>query len=161
MKALSVCQPWAWAIVRGLKTVENRYRPTSHRGPLVIHASRSRRYLGEDYADLLPGLPPWEELDFGALVGVVEVVGCVPLAMATGDPFAIGPWCWLLARARRIRPVPWKGRVSLFEVPDQVVEPLCPCRNAPEVGNEPGLNRKPSAKFSRNRSRLEGDKHTR
>ena len=38
MKALSVCQPWAWAIVCGLKTVENRWRPTRHRGPLVIHA---------------------------------------------------------------------------------------------------------------------------
>jgi hypothetical protein len=71
MKALSVCQPWAWAIVSGLKTVENRSRPTRHRGLLVIHASRSRRYLGEDYSDLLPALPPAEELDFGALVGVV------------------------------------------------------------------------------------------
>src|SRR5215472_2285942 len=75
MKALSVCQPWAWAIVHGLKTVENRYRPTRHRGPLVIHASRSRRYLGKDFANLLPGLPPADRLDFGVLVGVVEVVG--------------------------------------------------------------------------------------
>ena len=48
MKALSVCQPWAWAIVHGIKKVENRWRPTRHRGPLVIHASRSRRYLERD-----------------------------------------------------------------------------------------------------------------
>jgi hypothetical protein len=96
MKALSVRQPWAWANVHGLKTVENRWRPTRHRGPLVIHASRSLRYLGQDYAGLLPP----DQLDFGALVGVVEVVGCVPRADVHGDPFALGPWCWLLVRAR-------------------------------------------------------------
>jgi hypothetical protein len=54
---------------------------------------------------------------------VVEVVGCVPLAEAAADPFAVGPWCWLLARARRIPVVPFKGQVSLFDLPDQVVVP--------------------------------------
>jgi hypothetical protein len=140
MKALSVCQPWAWAIVAGIKTVENRSRPTRHRGPLAIHASRSRRYLAGDYADLLPGLPPVEQLDFGALVGVVEVVGCVPVAEVEGDLFAAGPWCWLLRGARRVQPVPFKGQVSLFNVPDQVVEPLRLCRNAPVASNEPRVN---------------------
>jgi len=133
MKALSVCQPWAWAIVAGIKTIENRWRPTRHRGPLVIHASKSRRYLEEDFSELLPGLPPWDELDYGALVGVVEVVDCVPLAEVEGDPFAIGPWCWLLSGARGIRPVPCKGQVSLFSVPDQLVVPLHRYRQAPTV----------------------------
>jgi hypothetical protein len=120
MKALSVCQPWAWAIVRAIKTVENRSRPTRHRGPLRIQASMSRRYLGEDYADFLPDLPPVEQLDFGALVGVVEVVGCVLPAEIEGNPLAVGPRCWLLARARRPRPVPFKEQVSLFDVADQL-----------------------------------------
>jgi hypothetical protein len=71
MKALSVCQPWAWAIVHGIKTIENRSRPTRHRGPLVIHASKSRRYSKGDYSELLPTLPPFDQLDFGALVGIV------------------------------------------------------------------------------------------
>ena len=119
-----MCQPWAWAIVHGLKTVENRSRPTRHRGPLVIHASRSRRYLGEDFADLLPGVPPADRLDFGALIGVVEVLGCVPVAEVEGDPFALGPWCWLLARARRIQPVPFQGQVGLFNAPVGVVQGL-------------------------------------
>jgi hypothetical protein len=46
-------------------------------------------------------------------------VGCVPVAEVEGDSFAVGPWCWLLARARRIWPVPFKGPVSLFDVPLQ------------------------------------------
>jgi ASCH domain len=124
MKALSVCQPWAWAIVTGLKTVENRSRPTRHRGPLLIHASRSRRYLGEDFADLLPGLPPADWLDFGALVGMVEVVGCVPAEEVGDDPFATGPWCWLLRDARRVCPHPFKGQVGLFHVSDPLARAL-------------------------------------
>jgi hypothetical protein len=54
--------------------------------PLLIHASKSWRYLGNDYADV----PPVEHLDFGALVGVVEV-GCVLLADVERDPFAVAP----------------------------------------------------------------------
>jgi hypothetical protein len=104
--------------------VENRSRRTPHRGPLVIHASRSRRFLGGDFTGLLPGLPPVEQLDFGTLVGKVEVMDCLPLAEVEGDPFAFGPWCWILARARRIQRVPFKGWVGLFNVPDHLVVPL-------------------------------------
>jgi hypothetical protein len=143
MKALSVCQPWAWAIVAGLKTVENRSRPTRHRGPLVVHASKSRRYLQGDYADLLPGLPPWEELDYGALIGVVEVVGCVPLTEVGGDPFASGPWCWLLSQAQPIRPVPFKGHVSLFDTPDDLLERTACGRAALTVRPASRINRRP------------------
>ena len=101
--------------------MENRSWPTRYRGPLVIHASRSRRYLAGDYAGLLPGLPPVEQLDFGALVGIVEVVDCVPLAEVEGDPFAVGPWCWMLRAPRAIRPVPYRGQVSFFDVPARLV----------------------------------------
>jgi hypothetical protein len=37
MRAITVRQPWAWAITHG-KNVENRSRGTSYRGPLLIHA---------------------------------------------------------------------------------------------------------------------------
>jgi hypothetical protein len=111
--------------------VENRYRRTRYRGPLVIHASCSQRYKGGDYSALLPGLPPWDELDFGALIGIVDVVDCLPLAEVAADPFAVGPWCWMLANARRIKPVPFRGQVSFFSVPANLVEPLSPSRTGP------------------------------
>lgn len=38
MKALTVQQPWAWAIVHGGKDVENRTTAWKHRGQLAIHA---------------------------------------------------------------------------------------------------------------------------
>lgn len=39
MQAISVQQPWAFAIARGGKTVSNQSLPTAYRGPLLIHAS--------------------------------------------------------------------------------------------------------------------------
>jgi len=35
------------------------------------------------------------------------------------DPWAEGPWCWLLADPRPLAvPVPYRGRQGLFDVPD-------------------------------------------
>lgn len=39
-RILSVRQPWAFAIARGWKPIENRSWPTDYRGPLLIHASK-------------------------------------------------------------------------------------------------------------------------
>jgi hypothetical protein len=38
VRALTVQQPWAWAIVHGGKDVENRTQAWGYRGPLAIHA---------------------------------------------------------------------------------------------------------------------------
>lgn len=39
MKIVSVKQPWASLIVRGVKDIENRSWSTIYRGPLLVHAS--------------------------------------------------------------------------------------------------------------------------
>lgn len=38
LRALTIRQPWASLIIEGHKNIENRSRPTNHRGLLVIHA---------------------------------------------------------------------------------------------------------------------------
>ena len=60
MKAITVRQPWAWAIIYGQKDVENRTRNIagSYRGPVVIHAGKS--------------LDPEE---FGSAVDALDVIG--------------------------------------------------------------------------------------
>ena len=82
MRAVSVHQPWAWAILHAGKVFENRSWRTTRRGPLVIHAAKSERLL----ASLDPAawrelygveLPHRSRLAFRALVGIVEVVDCV------------------------------------------------------------------------------------
>ena len=58
MRALTVRQPWAWAIIHGGKDVENRTRNLtgSYRGPVAIHAGLQVDQGGVDH-DLLR--PEW------------------------------------------------------------------------------------------------------
>lgn len=113
--ALSVRQPWAWAIVAGHKTVENRVWSTVYRGPLLIHAST--RFVRADVEALRRGhgLAPQDgELIFGAVIGRVQLVDVVT---DSGDAFALpGHYHFVLAAAEALRrPVPCKGRLGLFQ----------------------------------------------
>jgi len=130
-KAITVCQPWAWAIF-GPKRFENRRWKTDYRGPLLIHAGKSTEWMEPGLAALKRlGITPPAELPMGAIVGRVELVDCLPVREFPRDPFASGPICWCLARPRRLlTPIPYKGAQGLFGVPDRVLaaaewEPAC------------------------------------
>lgn len=130
MKCLTVRQPWAWAILQAGKGIENRTWPTRHRGPLLIHAGTSRgekdlRQLRDWARTYGVKEPAPDALVFGAILGVVDLVACLPRhqvpADHPGSNWAEGPWCWLLANPRPLdRPVPWKGLLGLFEVPEAI-----------------------------------------
>jgi hypothetical protein len=120
MKALTIRQPWAWAIVTGIKAVENRSYRTAHRGPFLIHAGSSRASLTDTLPDgtAVPGA-----LAFGCLVGTVELTDCVRVEEVPPGPFVNGPWCWLLANPRPLRTsITYVGRQRLFDVPDGFVQ---------------------------------------
>lgn len=116
-RCLTVCAPFAQLIVSGVKTIENRPRRTLFRGRLLIHAGVRRTYGGHsaDYWARLFEVEP-SSLVYGAIVGVVELVDCLPIGSpAVAGPHAIGPWCWILANARRLAaPVPLSGKLGLF-----------------------------------------------
>ena len=75
MKALSVRQPWAWAIIHAGKDIENRSWNTHFRGSIGIHASSN---LDRD-AQLPEGIakPAIEDLSRSAIIGLVEIVDVV------------------------------------------------------------------------------------
>lgn len=135
MKAVTIWQPWAWLIVEGIKRVENRSwsLPGSYRGPLVIHAGKSRAGLHwtEDLTirDLVPNLPARKDLPRGMIVGVVEVVRCLPVAdylrKYPDDPFACGPICWEFRNAMALSdPIPYIGARRIFDIPDRITRSL-------------------------------------
>jgi hypothetical protein len=125
VKAISVCQPWAWLIVAGDKPIENRTWFTRYRGFILIHAGKSRSHMtksGLDAAFLTDAAPL---LAFGAIIGMCEVVDCVHIThpRIRGMAYAEGPWCWLLKnRVHFGKPIPWRGQPGIFEVPNGVVD---------------------------------------
>ena len=116
MRVLSVRQPWAWAICAGHKRIENRSWWTSYRGPLLIHAGRIVDQGATDHLRAL-GIKAPHDLITSAIIGSVVLDDIVPNEMVADDPFASGPWCWLLSSPRFLpAPVPMPGQLRLFEV---------------------------------------------
>lgn len=92
-KALSIKQPWAWAIIEGFKDVENRSWPTSYRGPLFIHAGLKEAPLGW-LALEREGIDFLCEVEKGGIIGVVDLVACVEgcdSPMGDGAPLPLAP----------------------------------------------------------------------
>jgi hypothetical protein len=69
---------------------------------------------------LLPGLRSFNELRFGHVIGIVDVLDSVPVADVAGEAWADGPWCWKLGNARAVEPFALNGQLMLFEVPDRL-----------------------------------------
>ena len=78
MKALTVSQPWAWAIISGRKRVENRTWSTPVRGRIAIHSAKKQDADWWKLAAMLEDAATWEschESPDGAILGTVEVGG--------------------------------------------------------------------------------------
>lgn len=138
MRALTVQQPWAWAIVHGGKDVENRTRNLagSYRGPVAIHAGLtvSEQGMRDDqvrhaWAEHGEG-DPLEALVVGAFVGVADLVsvhhdsdhgrGCPCSPWADRDV-----WHLTLAGPRPLPvPIPCKGQLGLWTPLADVLEQL-------------------------------------
>ena len=120
MKALTVRQPWAQTIADGLKTVEVRSRPLKYRGELAIHAAAAP---DPNLCEEAEGLP------LGQVLCVVNVVGCEPLTEAhlaaaymLGEGWETeGLWAWVLENVRLVKPVAAKGKLSLWNLPDEQI----------------------------------------
>jgi hypothetical protein len=105
MKALSLKQPWAWAVIHAGKVVENRTWKVKFRGPLLIHASKgctreeyesAARWMNERglaswprWSDAgPPRIPDLDDLERGGIVGRARLVDIVPpcvMPAAAGD----------------------------------------------------------------------------
>lgn len=127
MKALSIKQPWVELILRGIKDVENRTWRANHRGLLLIHTSKKmdphawRALAGDFRFDL-------DKLTTGAIVGVCAIDRIILRTNVDRKTQNLsrwhekGMWGWYLKDVRRFdEPIPYKGALKLFDVPDEVV----------------------------------------
>lgn len=81
--ALTLLQPWAWAVFHAGKDVENRIWWANYRGPVWLTSSAhvSKTYFRNACAVLREraGIvaPAYEELVFGHVLGLVTIVDCI------------------------------------------------------------------------------------
>lgn len=106
LRALTIHQPWASLIVGGVKDVENRSWPTTHRGPMLIHAGLS--------IDPSPWIDCLDDMPLGCVIGVVDVVDCV--RDSSSEWASIGSWHWILEQSRACEPRPMRGKLGLWRI---------------------------------------------
>lgn len=127
MKCLTIRNPWAWAIIFAGKDVENRSWPTRVRGRVAVHVSASMtredyRFAGEFIAGIAPQLqvPSFTDMQrlLGHIIGTVEVVDS---ARASSSTWYMGDHAHVLARPVPCTPVPYKGRLGYFDIPENLL----------------------------------------
>lgn len=132
MKALSIQQPWAWAIIEAGKNVENRGWSTAYRGPVLIHASKQfdqegyewllREYVAERLSVRPPEPPSGRHNNsykshggyyLGGIIGQATITDCVTVM---DSAWFSGPFGFVLADAKPLPFRPMRGYLSFFSV---------------------------------------------
>jgi hypothetical protein len=143
LHALSLKQPWAYAVIHLGKRFENReWKPGNFnrkfRGTCLLHASRSCTKDDQgDYEDMLwmgghyPGLiprptllkvPPFANLERGGIVGIMDVTDAVAdhdMARRAPDiknEWFVGPFALVLDRVFPLPFTPCVGQRGFFHV---------------------------------------------
>lgn len=117
--ALSVRQPWAWAIIHGGKDIENRsWQAVNHglsvRGSVAIHAAKGMtRSEYETAAGFMRGIgvqcPAPATLLRGGIIGWVDVV------KESKNPWFFGPMGLVLSNPVACQFVPVAGALGYFK----------------------------------------------
>jgi len=119
-KALSVRQPWAWAILNG-KDIENRsiaaVRHGMKTGRIALHASKGMTQDEYESArDFMESIgiscPRPDELIRGAIIGVVTVTEIVA---EHKSPWFFGPRGLVLSDQVEVSPIPAQGALGYFD----------------------------------------------
>ena len=148
MKAFTVYQPYAYAIIAGLKGYETRPRRTHIRGRVAVHAGKGNpqfvtmaaamalpdrdsvsetlkreiaygKILEKEYERGIENLKRATELVYGAVLGTVEIVDCIPVEALIGKlserervlgDYTPGRFAWVLKNPVMFdRPIPARG----------------------------------------------------
>lgn len=133
VKALSIRQPWAWAIAHAGKDIENRNWHMGYRGVLAIHAAKGMtdneyesfnfffdNEIGERFVDenVRRYVPRKKELIRGAIIAVCRAIECChemksawyqgPHGLHLVDVFSLP------------EPISCNGKLGFFELPTNV-----------------------------------------
>lgn len=142
MKAITICNPYPELIMRLEKRVENRTRMWHYRGPILIHAGLSRKFLDLNERGTVDasGIAV-AQMQFGMIIGQANIIDCVqPIGLQSefGEygklrpvfsevvrskypwlqehEHAEGPYCLILDEVKRFEtPIPAVGKLGIWE----------------------------------------------
>ena len=153
--AISLWQPWAGFSADGTKRVETRGWATNFRGQMFIHATQFKKLPHEVYLEIWKalGCPGNHGLGqvleyngsflyylehgvgaFGALLGSVDIFGCVPIEKLYGSAYdtpmerALGDWRpgrygWLMRGHQKLqKAIPMKGKQGIWSFDESLLE---------------------------------------
>lgn len=139
IRGFSLLQPWASLMAFGAKKVETRSWRTPYRGLVAIAASAKWDTPDLEWAhedpDLIAvwtahGITKLKELPLGKIIALGRLVNCRPtvdVAPHISDQerglgnYEIGRWAWMFEGiVPLIEPVPVKGSLGLYKLPDDV-----------------------------------------
>jgi len=118
VKTLSIRQPYAWLIVNGLKDIENRSWPTEYRGPVLVHAGKTRmtrddwQFWRENFEEFGEVLFTEETIQYGGIVGAMNIVDCVT---RSDSPWFEGEYGFVIDSAMTCDFIPLAGRLGFFD----------------------------------------------
>jgi hypothetical protein len=136
IRALSIRQPWAWAIIYADKDVENRsWQAVNHglkvRGRIAVHASGGMlrwEYVGAAafMDEIGVQCPPAIDLKRGGIIGSVEIIDVVSDYQSH---WFFGPRGLILRNPKPCDFIPAKGCLGYFDWRDRLTDaPVEPAR---------------------------------
>jgi hypothetical protein len=122
MKTLAIRQPWISLIAEGDKTIEVRTWTTTYRGPLLLVASGKALRVPIDDQGTTYTLPAGCHICIADLVNVRPMRPADIAAACLDNDFDItGHYAWELINPRDVAPTPHKGRLRLYDTPDDEI----------------------------------------
>lgn len=124
MKAITVRDPWAQAIIYGGKRIENRsYRWRDAPGWIAIHCGKTRD--DENFEPYRSLYVPSEDLHRpGHIIGFAHVTECVDATEKQArSPWAQGPVYWVIDLVFALdEPIEARGMPGLFEIDFEIAD---------------------------------------
>jgi hypothetical protein len=141
LKALTIQNPWLYAITDLDKRIENRTwkPPASIIGKrIALHASKQPDPAGIGAIYRITNRIISVILPYGKIVATAKVLGWIDANCQTAsspellelmnDRWFFGPIGWVLADVEKVDPVDCKGALGLWDVPENVLRMLVPRR---------------------------------
>lgn len=113
--AITIKQPWAWAIFELGKDIENRTWISGYRGKLWIHAGKAYDKKGDRFIRANFGVTVPKKLPQGAILGCVDLMG---ISKISSSQWAIsGQYHWKISNPQPLtNPIRCNGKQMLWKI---------------------------------------------